>query len=59
MPDDIIAARRADMTPIGFVNRRSSETLEEQEEHRALLMQRGAEAVFGNFEELSHYLLHR
>jgi phosphoglycolate phosphatase-like HAD superfamily hydrolase len=59
MPDDIIAARRADMTPIGFVNSRSSETVEEQEEHRALLMQRGAEAVFGNFEELSHYLLHR
>jgi HAD superfamily hydrolase (TIGR01548 family) len=52
MPDDMIAARRAGMIALGFVNQGSGEGEDERREHRALLQNRGARTVCGSFREL-------
>jgi HAD superfamily phosphatase len=56
MPDDMGAARAAGMTALGFVDHESGEGEDKREEHRAILRQKGAEAVFGSFRELIAYL---
>jgi phosphoglycolate phosphatase-like HAD superfamily hydrolase len=56
MPDDMRAARRAGAVGLGFVNHKSDENMREREAHRDILLENGAEAVFGGFEELIDYL---
>jgi HAD superfamily hydrolase (TIGR01548 family) len=53
MPDDMTAAKRAKVVPIGFVYD-GFDT--EREEHRDLLLQKGAERVFSNYEDLIRYI---
>jgi phosphoglycolate phosphatase-like HAD superfamily hydrolase len=56
MPDDMVAALGAGMAALGFVNYESGEGEKETKEHRAVLRNKGAEAVFGSFRELIAYL---
>lgn len=53
MPDDMLASKRAGVTPIGFVN--DSTRVREKEDHRNLLKERGAHKVFGNYADLIAY----
>jgi phosphoglycolate phosphatase-like HAD superfamily hydrolase len=55
MPDDIVAAGRAEIRSIGFVNRDTDESAEEKGEHRELLMSHGACGVYSDFEEIISY----
>jgi phosphoglycolate phosphatase-like HAD superfamily hydrolase len=56
MPDDMRAARGVGAVGLGFVNHNSDESVQEREAHRKILLENGAEAVFGRFEELVDYL---
>lgn len=55
MPDDMVVAGRAGALPLGYVNDRADETVQERKEHRLLLMQSGAVEVVGNFHELVEF----
>jgi HAD superfamily hydrolase (TIGR01548 family) len=57
MPDDMIAATRAGIVPIGFVNVQTEESDDDVRSHRALLKESGARHVFGDFEEFTSTLL--
>jgi phosphoglycolate phosphatase-like HAD superfamily hydrolase len=52
MPDDMEAAHRAEVIPVGFVNESSGESVQERERHRGFLKNRGAVAIFGGFQEI-------
>lgn len=56
MPDDMTAASRAGVVPLGFVYNGFDITKEEREEHRDLLRRKGARKVFGNYREIIAYL---
>jgi len=56
MPDDIIAAGRAQIRSVGFVNRDTDESAGEKSEHRALLQSRGACGVYSDFEGIISFL---
>ncbi len=56
MPDDMVAASRAGMMPIGFVNIDTEESIQEKEEHKRLLSEHGARKVFGEFQQIVDYL---
>jgi phosphoglycolate phosphatase-like HAD superfamily hydrolase len=56
MPDDMTAATRAGMIPIGFVNKNTNDSIQEQEEHKGLLWECGAREVFGEFGQIIDYL---
>jgi phosphoglycolate phosphatase-like HAD superfamily hydrolase len=52
MPDDMTAAARAGIHAVGFVDRENGESVEQRDEHAALLRQCGASVVFTTFGEL-------
>ncbi len=54
MPDDIQAALSAGVVPLGFVNADLSSN--EREAHRKLLLDKGAQEVFDNYDELIKYI---
>jgi phosphoglycolate phosphatase-like HAD superfamily hydrolase len=56
MPDDMVAARRAKINPVGFVNGNSSESDKQRHAHAVLLVQHGACGVINNFDELISFL---
>ena len=57
MPDDMEASINAGVIPIGFVNTSKPTGLEEINEHYKLLIEKGAQRVFCNFDEIVNYLL--
>ena len=56
MPDDMVAAGRAQIHPIGFVNGDTEENEEQKHEHAVLLEHHGASGVFSYFSELISFL---
>jgi HAD superfamily phosphatase len=59
MPDDIKAALRAGVVPLGFVYGSENISSDETEAHRDLLREKGALEVFGTYDELIGYLKDR
>jgi len=55
MPDDMIAAQNAGVTPLGFVHAWKGISEESLMEHCGLLMREGAHRVFQQFDELVEY----
>lgn len=56
MPDDMTAASRAGVVPLGFIHDGLEMDEDVREEHRSLLLQKGARKVFGNYREIIAYL---
>lgn len=56
MPDDMVAAGRTQIHPIGFVNGDTDESEEQKHEHAVLLEHHGACSVFSCFSELISFL---
>ena len=56
MPDDIEAALRAGVVPLGFVNDSVDVSSDEIKAHRDLINEKGAMTILGNFDELIRYL---
>jgi len=57
MPDDMVAAQRAGIVPLGFVDVNTRESADEKRGHRVILEKKGAVAVFGDFQELISFLM--
>ncbi len=55
MPDDMIAAKEAGVTPVGFVNAFKGISEKSLMEHCGLLVRQGAHRVFQQFDELVEY----
>jgi phosphoglycolate phosphatase-like HAD superfamily hydrolase len=56
MPDDMTAAKRAGVVPIGYVDDGLDMVEEERKEHHDLLFQKGAREVFGSYDDLIGYI---
>jgi HAD superfamily hydrolase (TIGR01548 family) len=56
MPDDMTAAKRAGVVPIGYVYGGFDMSEEERKEHYDLLFQKGAREVFGRYDDLIGYI---
>jgi len=56
MPDDMTAAKRAGVVPIGYVDDGLDMVEEERKEHHELLFQKGAREVFGSWDDLIGYI---
>jgi HAD superfamily hydrolase (TIGR01548 family) len=59
MPDDMVAAGRAQIHPIGFVNGDTDESEEQKHKHAVLLEHHGASGVFSHFNDLIAFLKER
>jgi HAD superfamily hydrolase (TIGR01548 family) len=57
MPDDMIAAKNAGVTPVGFVHAWKGISEESLMGHSSLLVREGAYRVFRHFDELVEYFL--
>ncbi|MBN2323393.1 MAG: HAD hydrolase-like protein [Spirochaetes bacterium] len=55
MPDDMIAGKRANMMPLGFVYEGLDISEDDKKAHRTLLVQNGARKVFGNYGEILRF----
>jgi HAD superfamily hydrolase (TIGR01548 family) len=57
MPDDMTTSHRAGVIPIGFVHAGKNIADTEQKEHGFLLIEKGAQKVFFNFNDLTSFLM--